>query len=476
MVSPDPSSASGEPAQRPGFVFLPAPHYRKAYEWLFVLRSVGLDGVIRPTIDGQWGLQVVEEHASRAVENLRAYEAENRDWPPAQPRRAPLYEGSLWAGGILLSLVLFFQTTGPARLQSEWFTRGTASAFDILHGKPWQAVTALTLHADAQHILGNALVGTLFLSAVHRRLGLGLGTLAVLASGILGNVLNALWYGAGHRSMGSRPAGGSLTARANAALAHRRGGPMSRVGNGEGSRHPRAPAARGAGAGGPVPAPRPAPLAFPHPGPPLVHDACGRDEAYTGGSLPAPCPSPAGTGPAGLLGRRMRVLLEVVATGERTSWKTPGVRRGEARRGEARRGLAARRRGEPKRLRFQGWNGENSKEPRLVRGLGADELHLPRASARGLQGQPFTPRSPPEHRTSLQLPAPRVPSPQGMGKGRAEIRVYLLVPSGCVVHQRGAGVGECKGGGTGGRHWPPGARPSCRRCARVALALAVHAT
>jgi len=206
MVSSDPSSSSDEPAQRPGFVFLPAPHYRKAYEWLFVLRSVGLDGVIWPTTDGQWGLQVVEEHASRAVENLRAYEAENRDWPPAQPRRAPLYEGSLWAGGILLSLVLFFQTTGPARLQSEWFTRGTASAFDILHGKPWQAVTALTLHADAQHILGNALVGTLFLSAVHRRLGLGLGTLAVLASGILGNVLNALWYGAGHRSIGASTA------------------------------------------------------------------------------------------------------------------------------------------------------------------------------------------------------------------------------------------------------------------------------
>jgi membrane associated rhomboid family serine protease len=205
MVSPPPP-AHDEPAPRSGFVFLRAPHYRKAHEWMFVLRSVGLDGVIRPTVDGGWGVQVVEEHAARAIENLKAYEAENRDWPPAKPRSAPLYEGSLWAGAILGSLALFFQTTGPSRLQSEWFVRGTASAFDILHGKPWQAVTALTLHADAQHVLGNALAGTLFLSAVHRRLGVGLGTLAVLLSGVLGNLLNALWYGAGHRSIGASTA------------------------------------------------------------------------------------------------------------------------------------------------------------------------------------------------------------------------------------------------------------------------------
>ncbi|MDW8251066.1 MAG: rhomboid family intramembrane serine protease [Myxococcales bacterium] len=173
---------------------------------MFVLRSVGLDGVVRPTLDGGWGVQVVEEHAARALENLKAYEAENRDWSPAKVRRAPLYRGSLWAALIFGSLALFFQTTGPAKLQSAWFTRGTASAFDILHGKPWQAVTALTLHADALHVLGNALVGTLFLSAVHRRLGVGLGTLAVLLSGLLGNLGNAVWYGAGHRSIGASTA------------------------------------------------------------------------------------------------------------------------------------------------------------------------------------------------------------------------------------------------------------------------------
>lgn len=193
--------------ERSGFVFLPAPHHKKATEWLFVLRSVGLDGVIRPSTDGHWGLQIVEEHASRAVENIRAYEAENREWPPARQAERPLYQGSVWAGAILASLALFFQTTGPVKLHSLWFQRGTADAQAILHGAPWQAVTALTLHADAQHVLGNALAGTLFLSAVHRRLGVGLGTFAVLMAGTLGNLMNALWYGsAGHRSIGASTA------------------------------------------------------------------------------------------------------------------------------------------------------------------------------------------------------------------------------------------------------------------------------
>lgn len=195
-----------DPPPRPGFVFLPAPYYKKAHEWLFVLRSVGLDGVIRSTPEGQWGLQIVEEHAQRALENIKAYEAENRDWPPAHPPTRPLYQRSLWAGTIFGSLALFFLTTGPSQWQSIWFSRGTADSFQILHGKPWQAVTALTLHADSQHILGNMLAGTLFLTAVHRRLGVGLGTLAVLLSGILGNLMNALWYSSGHRSIGASTA------------------------------------------------------------------------------------------------------------------------------------------------------------------------------------------------------------------------------------------------------------------------------
>jgi hypothetical protein len=103
---------------------------------------------------------------------------------------------------------------------------------------------------------------------------------------------------------GSRTGGGSRSRYGVNGEGSRRprapaGGSRSRYRNGEGSRHPRAPAARGAGAGGPVPAPRPAPLAFPHPDPPLVHDACERDEEGSKGSLSRPLPIPCGDGTRG---------------------------------------------------------------------------------------------------------------------------------------------------------------------------------
>ncbi|MCU0683755.1 MAG: rhomboid family intramembrane serine protease [Polyangiaceae bacterium] len=178
----------------------------KAQEWVFVLRSVGLEGVVRPVYSGGWGVVVDEARYERALATVRTYEAENRDFPPVRRKDRPLYAPSWWALATFAALCAFFLVTGPSSGRSPFFRWGTADAELLLHGSPWRAVTALTLHADAQHALGNALGGTLFLSAVNRRLGPGLGTLTVLGAGTAGNVLNALWYGAGHRSIGASTA------------------------------------------------------------------------------------------------------------------------------------------------------------------------------------------------------------------------------------------------------------------------------
>jgi membrane associated rhomboid family serine protease len=87
-----------------------------------------------------------------------------------------------------------------------WFAQGTASSQRILHGEIWRTVTALTLHADTLHVLGNALTGSIFLSAVNRRLGDGRGPLVVLVAGALGNAMNAVWHRTGHFSIGASTA------------------------------------------------------------------------------------------------------------------------------------------------------------------------------------------------------------------------------------------------------------------------------
>ncbi|MEZ4311493.1 MAG: rhomboid family intramembrane serine protease [Polyangiaceae bacterium] len=111
---------------------------------------------------------------------------------------------------MFLALAAFFTLTGPVAHYSGWFARGTSVTSLVLTSEPWRAVTALTLHADTAHLLGNAISGTVFASAVHRRLGPGTGSLAILASGIAGNVANAFYHVAlgqpDHRSIGASTA------------------------------------------------------------------------------------------------------------------------------------------------------------------------------------------------------------------------------------------------------------------------------
>ena len=47
-----------------------------------------------------------------------------------------------------------------------------------MHGAWWRAVTALTLHADVWHVVGNAVASLVFVSAIGRWLGSGLGALS----------------------------------------------------------------------------------------------------------------------------------------------------------------------------------------------------------------------------------------------------------------------------------------------------------
>jgi rhomboid protease GluP len=195
LPSEDPEKATLGPVSRLG----------QLREWTLVLSSMGIAHAVRD-VGGSWVILVSENDRPRAEEAIRLYEAENRNWPPRRQRELLPHARSLVAPTLMLLLVLFFSLTGPVGRSSEWFARGTASSDRILHGELWRAVTALTLHADTLHVLGNALTGSIFLSAVNRRLGDGRGPLVVLLAGAVGNWMNAAWYGSGHLSIGASTA------------------------------------------------------------------------------------------------------------------------------------------------------------------------------------------------------------------------------------------------------------------------------
>jgi membrane associated rhomboid family serine protease len=62
------------------------------------------------------------------------------------------------------------------------------------------------LHADFVHVIGNAILGAVFLSASFRLLGVGLGGALILLAGAGGNLVNALFYGAHHDAVGASTA------------------------------------------------------------------------------------------------------------------------------------------------------------------------------------------------------------------------------------------------------------------------------
>ncbi|MBW8057077.1 MAG: rhomboid family intramembrane serine protease [candidate division NC10 bacterium] len=178
-----------------------APRRTLAEEWALVLVAQGLSPSIWPTDEG-FVLGVPSEEVEQAIGALYAYESEN----PAEPQEGEEVAGSahLYAAlGVSVALVVFFFITGARNPTVRWFERGSADAERILLGELWRTVTSLTLHADLGHVMANAIAGAIFLSAVCRVLGPGLGSTLVLLAGAGGNFANALLHGSLHVSVGA---------------------------------------------------------------------------------------------------------------------------------------------------------------------------------------------------------------------------------------------------------------------------------
>jgi rhomboid protease GluP len=183
------------------------PERQQADEWAVVLAAGNIPHRLRPRLDG-WALIVAVRDAEAAREALDAYERENIadtadvDADPVVPVRGTA------AVGIAIGLLLigFFAVTGTRASRSIWFERGSADAERIVAGEWWRTVTALTLHADAPHVIGNALASVVLVGAVSQQLGPGVGLCVLLLAGAGGNALTAAAHGTHHDSVGASTA------------------------------------------------------------------------------------------------------------------------------------------------------------------------------------------------------------------------------------------------------------------------------
>ena len=190
----------------PGTAVRVALSRQRADEWAVVLAAADIPHWLRRRLDG-WALIVPAPDAAAALESLDAYDRENaREGADRGDAVAPSRPVTMVGVYVALLLIGLFAITGSRAGRSEWFQHGEADATRMMAGEWWRAVTALTLHADAPHLLGNAVAGALLVTAVCQQLGPGVGLWLVLLAGAGGNALTAAVHGAGHVSVGASTA------------------------------------------------------------------------------------------------------------------------------------------------------------------------------------------------------------------------------------------------------------------------------
>ena len=173
------------------------------HEFSLVLEAKDIEHETRQD-ESSWILSVPSAVLSRAHDEITRYAAER-----SVPRRVPdLIKArpgaTIGAIAYVSILLLTAYCAGNGWFGADWLALG-----DLQAGAPsewWRAVTALTLHLDQEHLLGNLLFGVLAGMAAARLLGDGVAWASILAAAALANYIEILIAPVTHRAVGASTA------------------------------------------------------------------------------------------------------------------------------------------------------------------------------------------------------------------------------------------------------------------------------
>lgn len=172
-------------------------------EYSLVLEAKGIEHDARQSGE-LWLLSVAPSVLHAAYGELSRYAAE-RSVPRSLPMLAEPFAGAVFGavgyGVILLSTAY---CAGVALFGADWLSLGALDAGAVREW--WRALTALTLHLDQEHLLGNLLFGVFAGIAAGRLLGPGVAWASILGAGGLANYVEILIAPANHRAVGASTA------------------------------------------------------------------------------------------------------------------------------------------------------------------------------------------------------------------------------------------------------------------------------
>jgi rhomboid protease GluP len=153
-----------------------------------------------------WSLAVGPYQRATAIEAISLYLKENPARLPHEQTFFNIGSRSYSAWYVAAILALIHLLIALSSEQELFATTLGADADRIMAGELYRCVTALLLHADGQHLLGNLAGLILFGTVVASLCGWGLGWLMILAAGFAGNFFTALWYQHSHLAIGASTA------------------------------------------------------------------------------------------------------------------------------------------------------------------------------------------------------------------------------------------------------------------------------
>jgi membrane associated rhomboid family serine protease len=167
---------------------------RACDERAFVLTAVGIENEIELD-DDAYAVRVDATVRAHALHHLWQYEQERRVVRPTEPVQE--LQPKAWLGALLYALMLLFV---PLAVANGWFHTdpygiGVMDPARIRAGEWWRAWTALTLHWDVAHLVGNLGAGALLGFSAAQIWGNARAWALIILAAALANLAEA--YGGG---------------------------------------------------------------------------------------------------------------------------------------------------------------------------------------------------------------------------------------------------------------------------------------
>lgn len=171
---------------------------KKANLVLTILASQSINAQLTALPSGKYEIRVPVPEQDRARHHLERYALENRPFARQIAGTSPSSFYSPATLVIIGILVLVHAACIHTGLHDQAVFKFGASSYFIRQGDAFRAITALFLHSDARHLLGNMAGLIVFAAPLVRLTGFGTGPFLLLCAGTTGNLLsNGLGQGAG---------------------------------------------------------------------------------------------------------------------------------------------------------------------------------------------------------------------------------------------------------------------------------------